>query len=68
MYKAEMCRGIERALHLVLSYTGALPGFSEPDPEQMAQNIRLLAEMVAEQLWTEGYQLELRDSSAPPPM
>lgn len=60
MHREEICRCIERALTHILSERGALPDLSSSDSQQLAENINLLAKILADQLWIEGYELRTR--------
>ena len=65
MYKQETSRRIEGALGCVLAQGGVLPNLTSSDSQEIAETIHLLAKMLADQLWFEGYELHLRNAHGP---
>ena len=60
MYKLETRKHIENALCYVLAADGVLPDLDISDPQALKENIHLLATKLADQLWTQGYELSVR--------
>ena len=60
MYKVETHKRLEGALCSILAQDGVLPSLSAIDSQEMAENLELLARVLADQLWFEGYQLTPR--------
>ena len=60
MFKQETRRCIEKALGCALAQDCAIPGFTGRDPRELAEDIAALSAILTEQLWNEGYELELR--------
>ena len=59
MYKLETHKRLEGALCSILAQGGVLPSLSAIDSQEMAENLALLARVLGDQLWSEGYQLTL---------
>ena len=60
MYKSETRRYIEKALTSILAQGGALPGLDSCNANEISENISMLAKLLTDQLWAEGYELEPR--------
>ena len=59
VYREETRKRIEKAIAQVLAREGALPGFMRREQQELAEDAALLARMLSDELWFEGYELAL---------
>jgi hypothetical protein len=59
MYREETRKRIERAMAQVLAREGLLPGFVKRDQHESEESAILLARVLSDQLWFDGYELAL---------
>lgn len=60
MYRIETRKQIHDALSHIVAQELGLPKLWSSDPRELAENVDLLSKLVADQLWVDGYELELR--------
>ena len=59
MYREETRRHIQRALEELILQHCALPALANSHPRELTENVTLLAKMLSDQLWFEGYELQI---------
>ena len=62
MYRTETRKQIRSALYHVVGEGHGLPALRSSEPRELAEDSDLLARLVADQLWAEGYELKLRET------
>ena len=65
MYRTQTYEQIQSALSCVVSQGIRSPTLWSPDSRELAENVSLLAKMLADQLWAEGYELQLHEPFLP---
>ena len=58
MYREDTRKRIQRALEQVLAQDGTLPILADSNPNELAENVAVLAKIISDQLWSEGYELQ----------
>lgn len=65
MYKSETKRSLERALLNVLAHQNAAAALRVDSDVDMTEKVDQLANMLAEQIWADGYEIGPRSSALP---